>query len=291
MNDVPPRQREPQQTPTDQPVLRIPRAEAEIQLDEQIAAGQELISSSPQWPTQQEVDTLERRARQWTESNLSWLGKTLGSETAAEYSSAHTHHHGWNTSRDPVRKLISLRNTIESEISKLRSIRDRLDMWVAEPGIVPSSHAGHLPLDAPIFIVHGRDTLRAESVAHIVSTATGRRTIILRDEPNMGRTLMEKFEQHAVDVSYAIIVLTADDKGGLADEIETRPRGRQNVIFEMGYFYGLIGRARVSVLLQSGIEKPSDMDGIIYITYDDNGAWKTELFRELRSAGIDIRRL
>src|SRR6185437_365025 len=93
--------------------------------------------------------------------------------------------------------------------------------------------------DAPIFIVHGSDTWRAESVARTVDHATGRKTIILREQPNLGRTLMEKFEQHAAEASYAIVVLTADDKGCRADETHTRPRGRQNVILEMGYFYAL----------------------------------------------------
>ena len=56
----------------------------------------------------------------------------------------------------------------------------------------------------------------------------------------------------------------------------------------MGYFYGLIGRANVSVLLSPGVEKPSDTDGIGYIYFDDTGAWKSELFRELRHSGFDI---
>jgi predicted nucleotide-binding protein len=139
-----------------------------------------------------------------------------------------------------------------------------------------------------IFIVHGTDTLRAESVAHTVSSATQRETIILREQPNLGRTLIEKFEHHAAEVSYAIILLTPDDKGSRADEQATRPRGRQNVVFEMGYFYGLIGRANVSVLVSPGVEKPSDMDGIAYITLDSHGAWKEKLFRELQHAGFDI---
>ena len=82
------------------------------------------------------------------------------------------------------------------------------------------------------------------------------------------------------------VVLTADDKGSRADEPTSHPRGRQNVIFEMGYFYCLIGRDRVSVLIRPGVDKPSDMDGIVYITFDDGRAWKTELFRELRHAGF-----
>ena len=142
--------------------------------------------------------------------------------------------------------------------------------------------------EGPIFIVHGSDTLRAESVAHTVTRATGRETVILREQANLGQTLIEKFEQHAQQVSYAIIILTPDDKGCRADESDTRPRARQNVIFEMGYFFGLIGRRKVSALLYPGVEKPSDIDGIIYIPFDDGGAWKSDLFRELHYAGFHI---
>jgi len=56
----------------------------------------------------------------------------------------------------------------------------------------------------------------------------------------------------------------------------------------MGYFYGRIGRRNVAVLIHADVEKPSDTDGIAYITLDDNNAWKTELFRELRHANINI---
>ena len=153
---------------------------------------------------------------------------------------------------------------------------------------MPSSARNKASSAAPIFIVHGRDTLRAESVAHTVSTATGRKTIILRDQPNEGRVLIEKIERHAAPASYAIIVMTPDDHGSRADETGTRPRARQNVIFEMGYFCGLIGRRNVCVLVRPGVEKPSDMDGVVYITFDDDRAWKTELLRELRHAGFSI---
>ena len=142
--------------------------------------------------------------------------------------------------------------------------------------------------DAPIFIVHGSDTLRAESVARTVMAATGRQTTILREQASLGQTLIEKFEQHAAKASYAIIVLTPDDEGGRKGQRSHNPRGRQNVILEMGYFYGILGRSRVSILLYPGVEKPSDMDGIVYINFDDHGAWKTELYRELTHAHIHI---
>jgi predicted nucleotide-binding protein len=225
---------------------------------------------------------------QWRDYNRTWLDRILGGEAAEEYKTASTHHYSYGFAENPADNLRYLVGEIEKEISKLQSIQGRLSIWATESRSVTPGRTDQPSPDAPIFIVHGHDTLRAESVAHTVSTATGRKTIILRDEANLGQTLIEKFEKHAAEVSYAIIILTPDDHGSRAGETNTRPRGRQNVIFEMGYFYGLIGRHNVSVLIRPGVEQPSDMDGIAYITFDDDRAWKTELLRELKHADIDV---
>ncbi len=229
------------------------------------------------------------QVEQWRDYNRTWLDTNLGGEAADEYKAASTHGYGYGWAEDPASNLRYLIRETETEIAKLQSIHRRLPIWSGEPRTTASNPIARASHGAPIFIVHGSDTLRAESVAHTVTSATGRKTIILRDEPNFGRTLIEKFEQNAAEVSYAIIVLTADDQGSHAEDPHTRPRGRQNVIFEMGYFFGRIGRGNVSVLLRPGVEKPSDMDGIVYITFDDNRAWKTELLRELRHAGFDVQ--
>lgn len=304
MNDVPSSPRKRQSPPPPGPsVLRIPLADAEDQLTARMVAGRQLIDDAPVLPPARRVlspyeaqpsateglEGMARQIEQWRDYNRSWLDRVLGGEAAEEYKTASSHQYRYGWGADPVANLRYLIDEVETEISKLESIRGRLSLWEPEPGSTTSGRSGQASLDAPIFIVHGRDTYRAESVAHTVGTATGRKTIILRDEPNLGQTLIEKFEKHAAEVSYAIIILTPDDHGGLAGETKTQPRGRQNVIFEMGYFYGLIGRRKVSVLICPGVEKPSDMDGIAYITFDDNRAWKAELLRELQYAGLDVK--
>ena len=60
------------------------------------------------------------------------------------------------------------------------------------------------------------------------------------------------------------------------------------MIFELGFFFGKLGRDRVVVLMEPGIEKPSDIDGLVYISIDSAGAWKRELGRELEAAGISV---
>jgi Predicted nucleotide-binding protein containing TIR -like domain len=65
-------------------------------------------------------------------------------------------------------------------------------------------------------------------------------------------------------------------------------RARQNVVFELGFFVGKLGRERVTVLYESGVERPSDIDGLAYIALDEAGGWKLQLIREMRAAGMDI---
>jgi predicted nucleotide-binding protein len=100
----------------------------------------------------------------------------------------------------------------------------------------------------------------------------------------------EKFEDHSGDAVFAVVLLTGDDEGGIRAGTNKQPRGRQNVIFELGFFFGKLGRRRVSVVLEENVEKPSDIDGLVYITFDDAGAWKQALARELEAAGISVNR-
>ena len=84
-------------------------------------------------------------------------------------------------------------------------------------------------------------------------------------------------------------MLTPDDVGCLnVQNPELKPRARQNVILELGYFLGKLGRTRIAALLKDDVEKPSDYDGVVYISMDKAGAWKLQLAGELKTAGLNI---
>ncbi|NNJ85391.1 MAG: nucleotide-binding protein, partial [Gammaproteobacteria bacterium] len=101
-------------------------------------------------------------------------------------------------------------------------------------------------------------------------------------------TIIDKFEQHAASAEFAIALLTPDDVGTLqGDEKDWKPRARQNVIFELGWFLGRLGRGRVCALKKGDVEKPSDYQGVLYIAMDSD-AWRTRLVKELKSAGFDV---
>jgi predicted nucleotide-binding protein len=142
---------------------------------------------------------------------------------------------------------------------------------------------------APIFVVHGHDHGLLHEAVRVLERATSREIIVLHEQANAGRTLLEKFEAHATTASYAVVLLTGDDIGGAVGK-GTAPRGRQNVIFELGFFFGKLGRDRVAVLLAPGVEQPSDIAGLVYIGVDAAGGWKYQLARELEAGGIAVSR-
>jgi hypothetical protein len=137
-----------------------------------------------------------------------------------------------------------------------------------------------------IFVVHGHDDGAREAVARFVERI-GFEAIILREQANQGRTIIEKIEANS-DVGFAVVLLTPDDVGGKVGANQ-RPRARQNVLVELGYFIGRLGRARVCALSTSGdMELPTDFAGVVWEPFDDAGGWKQSLARELDALGFEI---
>jgi predicted nucleotide-binding protein len=142
----------------------------------------------------------------------------------------------------------------------------------------------------PIFVVHGRDGARKYELMRLLDRAVEPPAIILHEETNGGTMILEKLERHAQAASFAIVLLTGDDEGRLRGD-DTRPlspRARQNVIFELGIFMALLGRAHVAVLKDPDVEGPSDINGLVCIQLDTAGAWRHSLLKELRAAGITV---
>ena len=143
------------------------------------------------------------------------------------------------------------------------------------------------PTNKKVFLVHGQDNEVKQTVARFLEKL-GLEVIILHEQVNAGMTIIEKFEQNS-DVAFAVVLMTPDDIGSLAaDKDNVRFRARQNVIFELGYFMGKLGRKNVCALLKGDIERPSDYDGIIYIALDPNDGWKILLAKEMKESGILI---
>jgi predicted nucleotide-binding protein len=136
-----------------------------------------------------------------------------------------------------------------------------------------------------IFVVHGRDEGAREAVARFLEKLDFE-AIILHEQANQSRTVIEKIEAYS-DVGFAVVLLSPDDEGCLRGETP-KPRARQNVLLELGYFIGKLTRQCVCTLKVGEIEIPSDWAGVVDEPFDSTGGWKLTLARELKAAGYQV---
>jgi predicted nucleotide-binding protein len=186
-----------------------------------------------------------------------------------------------------AQKRRSLDERIDGKITALESIKERLELYEASNDrAVVTEHASPARTNKA-FLVHGRDEAIRESVARFLGRV-GVDPVILHEQATSGRTIVEKLE-HYSDVDFAVVLLTPDDFGGMNDQSgKQQPRARQNVIMELGYFVGKLGRKKVCAMYQGPLELPSDYLGVVYVQLDSTGGWQLQLARELKSAGFDI---
>ena len=177
-------------------------------------------------------------------------------------------------------RVKSQNENVKLLLRNLLSIRDNLDL--VPDNVTEGNGSVAQVRGESVFIVHGRGTLK-DAVARIVSDACGREPKILQEQLDSGSpTVIEKFEAVAADVGWAVVVMTGDDEGRLkGSDGPLQPRTRQNVVAELGFFVGRLGRERVKVLYEAGVEMPSDFLGVVYIALDDNDAWRSRLKDEL----------
>lgn len=131
------------------------------------------------------------------------------------------------------------------------------------------------------FIVHGHDEEALLQLKnYLQNILRWPEPVVLREQPNCGRTVIEKFEDFSGRVDCAFVLLTPDDPAG-RNSREPR-RSRQNVIFELGFFLAQLGRrsGRVIVLHKGPNELPSDIQGVVWIGIDGG----------IESAGEQIRK-
>ncbi|WP_175401088.1 TIR domain-containing protein [Gordonia sp. UCD-TK1] len=180
------------------------------------------------------------------------------------------------------------RRGVQSSVALLKAARGEIELLATDD--LQDGTQTAAPGGTRVFVVHGHDDTRKLEIAALIRDLTGVKATILSEYPNKGDTIIEKLESASAEAAYAVVIASADDIGGskLEDPANLCPRARQNVILELGYFIAKLGRNRVAFMVEEGIERPSDTDGILYIPLDPNGGWKLPLARELNSAGVYV---
>jgi predicted nucleotide-binding protein len=263
-------------------MLAKPRAEVEQKIKERIHLGIQMRDQPKR--NFAEAAKFAEDVQKWRNFNLDLLENCFSDRSKRDeyYRSARESYVDASESVIEGIGITGVLVSVQKQIQTLESIFDRLEFY--EPTSSTPVSSKNL---SKVFVVHGHDEGAPEGVARFLEKI-GLTAIILREQPNQGRTTIEKFVDYAGAVGFAVVLLTPDDLGGAAATEVQLSRARQNVIFELGYFVGSLGRGRACLLRKGEVEIPSDLYGVVYTAMDSADSWKIELARELKAAGFEF---
>jgi len=201
-----------------------------------------------------------------------------------------------NLARKNVPKALFL--ITQFQLLQRRIISSVANMLSPNPLYEFSKMASKPIVSKNVFIVHGKDDKPKLELARILEKS-GFNAIILSEQPDKGRTIIEKLEEETLNVGYVFVILTPDD---VVTDLPFPPppqpfppfnfryRARQNVILELGYFVSKVGRNRVCCLYKGDLELPSDIHGVLFKKFDKSveECYKG-IVEELKAVGYDTR--
>jgi predicted nucleotide-binding protein len=268
--------------------LIIPLSKFKDILSAQIENGKQIQLKD--FKTVPELEEREREFSLWDDYNLEFL-KGSFNNPLNEY-----HHSYENTSfmsgiddvirganpSDPRYRAKHFPSRLNSKIIELESLLKKADLLHSDVENVVIKSQTNFFMNDTVMIIHGHDDDMKRNVQLFINRA-GITDIVLHEQLDRGRTIIEKLEEEGSKATYAIALLSPDDV--LPDGTM---RARQNVILEIGYFLGKLGRERVKLLKKGDVEIPSDLQGILFETYDTSGGWKIKISKELQHFGFAI---
>lgn len=270
--------------------LIVERTSFKTKLEERIEIGKTFLNRTITQTEQ--LEQLESDFYKWNDYNSEYLKQVFNNENST-YKVTYDQVNDWvggllGGPKSPQEKYSRLREKIDNKIDNLEKLVEKVNLLKSEiseqPAIKESVFSSSD--NENVFIVHGHNVTIQQAVARVIEKL-GLNPIILHEQANTGKTIIEKFEKHS-DVGFAIILMTDDDQGKSKSEIDLKNRARQNVILELGYFIGKLGRERVLPLYSDSVELPSDIYGLLYSPIDKADNWKFAVVKELKAAGYNV---
>lgn len=268
------------------PVLAVEKELAATEIKSQITKGRRLLQRSMR--SQSEIKQAGEAFEKWVNYSEEMLTRffdkgTLGKQFYSRCINPIEQLPEERTWKNVKSAIIS---GTESGILFLKILQEQLHLYTVTPGKKQSTKTPRASR-GKVFLVHGHDHATKDIVARYLETYLGLKVIVLHEQPSLSKTIIEKLEKHS-EVEYAVVLLTPDDMGCPKDKAQlVKPRARQNVIFELGFFIGRLSREKVCALYTGDVELPSDYDGVLYISLEAND-WRFDLAKEMRAAGVRI---
>lgn len=265
------------------PEVLVSREEAAAKITERIDLGLKIMATPIGSATDSEA--MQSAYYKWDEYNQELLTRFFSTPALAREYLGFFH---VEIDDSFIANAQNIADAIRFRNDRLDSIRNRLELIPVAAGVKAlAPKPASRPSSKKVFVVHGQDEGAKQTAARFLEKL-GLEAIILHEQVTKSMTIIEKLE-HYSDVNFAVVLLTADDVGTIrTDAGNLQPRARQNVILELGFFVGKLGRQHVCALQCDPIELPSDFLGVGYIPMDSHGAWRYTLAKELKAVGFSI---
>jgi hypothetical protein len=200
--------------------LRVPKNQAETLLQQQIERGRALAADGLESRSEADYDDWILAKERWKSFSSAALARIYGDESGEKEEFDNSGRvlmvvggTPWTVEQQrAVERVRSSANVLVSLVERLEIAEE--PFTVNPPVATKEAVSDEARKPQGVFVVHGRDEAARESVARVLERA-GREVVILHEQANRGRTLIEKFEQHATEAGFAVILLTGDDVGGL----------------------------------------------------------------------------
>lgn len=267
------------------PNLTTNKKDFEDKISLRIKAGEELIESidAGKYSDLHEVSSSHNG---WSSYNKDLLNTLLSDDTFSKEFARCTLSMSIPINASNHERALMIKRDIEKQVATLKSFIERAELFEVQPATAKTTGVANSNSKiGNVFIVHGHDLLTRYKLKEVIEKLS-LNPIILDDLPNSGQTIIEKLESTSLTVQIAVVILTGDDKGCSKNEDTLKPRARQNVLIELGYFLAHLGRKNVIALHEKDVEIPSDYSGVCYISLEND--WVIKLAKELKSCGADI---
>jgi predicted nucleotide-binding protein len=146
-------------------------------------------------------------------------------------------------------------------------------------------------LSRRIIVVSGADSEMKQALIGAL-TKLSLMPLVMCEEPSQGKKILENFSRDYADVGFAVVLLSPDDFAYATNEAAAKRklRAQQDVVFELGFLLGKLGKDNVIVFWRECVnfESPIDLEGMKVTAFDDQDSWKLALIRELTNCGYTV---
>ncbi len=268
--------------------LNISREDFKQQVQERIEKGKKLNDSTIS--SIEQLETNEKSYKKWDDYNKELLSSSftvISNKYLQEYKVAGNMlgveqvMRGVDINSPQFRKW-KIKEFLKVRIQSLESIFERIDLIPTQIINTENEFKNNSMKSKNVFIIHGHNEEMKKNV-QLMLERIGLNAIVLHERPDKGRTIIDKLIEEGAEAKYAIALLSPDDQ-----HTDGSGHARQNVVLEIGYFLGKLGRNNVRLLKKGNTTIPSDLQGILYDDYDTKGGWKVKLAKEMKSVGLEI---